>query len=173
MGLVRIYTATSADGFIADREGGVEWLQGFNPALYGFDAFIAEVGAVVLGRRTFDYTMAFEDWAYADKSAFVVTSRPVADLPPNTKVGRGGLAATIDQARRSVAGDVWIVGGAASMRGALELGLVDKIELFLVPTLVGDGIGLIGALPTPVALTLDSIETFADGVVKITYHPRK
>lgn len=173
MALVRIYTATSADGFIADQEGGVDWLDGFNPATYGFDAFVAEVGAVVLGRRTYDYTVAFEDWPYADKRCFVVTSQTLATPPPNTVAAQRGLADAIEQARRTGAGDVWIVGGAATMRGALELRLVDKVELFLVPTLIGDGIGLIGALSKPVPLTLDSIETFADGVVKITYHPKR
>lgn len=173
MGLVRIYTATSADGFIADQEGGVDWLAGFNPAVYGFDSFIGEVGSVILGRRTFDFTVAFEDWPYGDRHCFVVTSQPLAALPLGTVVIQRNLTEAVAQAKRAHPGDVWIVGGAATMRGALELGLVDRIELFMLPTLVGDGIGLIGALSKPVALTLDSIETFADGVVKITYHPKR
>lgn len=173
MGIVRIYTATSADGFIADRDGGVDWLNGFNPAAYGFDRFIDEVGSVVLGRRTFDFTRAFEDWPYGDKLAFVVTSQTLLNLPTNTVAVRDGLPAAVAAAKRAAAGDVWIVGGAAAMRGALQLGLVDKIELFLLPIFVGDGIGLIGTLSPPVELSLDSIETFADGVVKITYQPRR
>ena len=173
MGQIRIYTATSADGFIADREGGVDWLADFNPAIYGFDTFIGQVGAIVLGRRTYEYTMAFDDWPYADKQAFIVTSHELKNLPPHAKAVRGGLAATLAMARAATDGDIWIVGGAATMRSALELGAVDCIELFLVPTLVGDGISLVGALSAPVALALDSIETFADGVVKLTYHPRR
>lgn len=173
MGLVRIYTAVSADGYIADSDGGVDWLAGFDPTLYGFDGFIGEVGAVVLGRRTFDYTLAFEDWPYADKQAYIVTSHPFTSLPAGTVVACKGLATAIDEARGKTRGDVWIVGGAATLRGALELGLVDRIELFLVPKLIGEGIGIIGPLAKPIGLALDSIETFADGVVKITYHPAR
>lgn len=166
---VRIYTATSADGFIADRDGSTEWLAGFDPTVYGFDSFVAGVGSVVLGRRTYDFTLAFGDWPYGDKHAFVVTSQAIADARPGVVAVKEGLAAAVSAALQASSGDVWIVGGAMTMRTALELDIVDAIDLFLVPTLLGSGLSLIDSLQHPVKLALDSIETFADGVVRISY----
>ncbi len=168
-GLVRIFTATSADGFIADHDGSTEWLAGFDPGLYGFDTFVDGVGSVVLGRRTYEFTLAFDDWPYGDKHAFVLTSRPLPGARPGLTPVAGGMAAALAAARAATSGDIWIVGGAMTMRSALEAGVVDAIDLFLVPTLLGSGLSLIDSLPHPVKLALDSIETFADGVVKISY----
>ena len=54
MARVRFYVATSLDGFIADREGSVEWLAPYDARLYGYDRFLAEVGALIMGRRTYE-----------------------------------------------------------------------------------------------------------------------
>ena len=65
MARVRFYVATSLDGFIADREGSVDWLAPYDARLYGYEKFVAEVGALIMGRRTYEMISAIgEDWPY-------------------------------------------------------------------------------------------------------------
>lgn len=174
MGSVRIYVATSADGFIADRDGGVEWLGPFDPRRYGYDRFWSDVGAVVMGRRTFDHVQTFaEDWPYAGRRSFVLTSRSAGRLPSKDIKLQGGPIAGVIAAARAAASDrdVWIVGGAVTMRSALEQGLVDRVEVFYVPVLLGSGIPFLGQMKRRVDLTFEGMETYPDGVVKLAYQP--
>lgn len=171
MALTRIYVAVSADGFIADADGSTEWLAAFNPDAYGYSDFYDQVGAVIIGRRTFEFTQAFGDWPYSDRRAFILTSREIWDLPDNAVFVRNGMAAALEAARKVTSKDIWIIGGAATMRSALALRAVDRIELFVVPTMLGTGLPLLGRLEAPLNMALETLETFQDGVVKLTYRP--
>ncbi len=75
----------------------------------------------------------------------------------------------MQQARETTRHDIWIVGGAVSMQSALEDGLVDLIEIFLVPVLLGAGLNLLNDLSRRPTLIFDGIEAFPDGVVKLRY----
>jgi dihydrofolate reductase len=173
MSEVRIYVATSADGFIADRDGGVEWLARFDARRYGYDAFWGEIGAVVMGRRTFEHVRTFSyDWPYAGRRAVVLSSAAVTK-PADAEITsvRTGIADAIAAARSTGPGDIWIVGGAVTMRSALERGLVDQIEIFYGPVFLGDGIPLLGPLSKPLDLSFASMQTYPDGVVKLAFEP--
>jgi len=171
MACTRIYVATSADGFIADADGSVEWLASFDPLAYGYESFSAQVGSVILGRRTYEFTQAFGDWPYGDKQAFILTSQELWDLPDNAVFVRTGIEGALKAARNATNKDVWIVGGAATMQAALELGEVDSIELFVVPILLGSGLPLLSQLDQTISMALEGIETYQDGVVKLAYRP--
>lgn len=172
LSLTRIYVAISADGFIAASDGSVDFLAGFDPSAYGYDAFSSQVGTIIMGRRTLEFTRAFGDWPYGDKTTFVVCSTPPADMPDNARFVRTGLKDALKAARAASPKDVWVVGGAATMRGCLDLGEVDLIELFVVPTLIGSGLPLLADLDQPVPMALETLETFQDGVVKLAYRPQ-
>src|SRR5687768_2925831 len=78
---VKLYVATSLDGFIADRDGGVGWLPPPGEASsggedYGFAAFMDTVEAIVMGRRSYDQLPEFGPWPYGDRTAVVFTHRP-------------------------------------------------------------------------------------------------
>ena len=173
MSRVRLYAAVSADGVIADIDGATDWLAGRDPASYGVDEFYAAIGAVIIGRRTYDYQLAFGEWPYTGKRTFVVTSRPLNGAPAGTTAVRNGVAAALAAARTATADDIWIVGGAVVMRTALAQGAVDIIDLFSVPVLLGTGLPMIGALDAPISLTLNGLQTYQDGVVKLSYSPRR
>jgi dihydrofolate reductase len=173
MAQVRFYAAVSADGFIADLNGSTDWLAGFDPARYGFEEFFAAIGSVVVGRRTYDFQRAFDDWPYGSKPVYVLTSKMLANPPPYVTASRDGLAAALAAARARSPGDIWIVGGAVAMRTALAEGLVDLVELFSVPILLGSGLPMFGALERHVPLTLVGLEAFPDGVVKLAYAPQR
>jgi dihydrofolate reductase len=174
MSRVRIYVATSVDGFIADREGAVDWLEAHDPRQYGFDAFFAEVGAVIMGRRTFEFVRAMGDeWPYAGKRTLVLTSRTLVGVPDGVMPTARGMAGAIEQARAATKKDIWVVGGAVAMQSALDGGHVDLVEVFIVPVLLGRGLPLIADIERRLELSFEGIETFQDGVVKLSYATRR
>lgn len=169
MARVRFYVATSLDGFIADGDGSVDWLAPFDARLYGYDRFLEEVGALVMGRRTFELINAVdEDWPYRGKPVFVLSSRVLGSAPVGVSAS-SGLWSALQQARQATAKDIWIVGGAVTMQSALEDGVVDLMEIFLVPVLLGKGVTLLNDLRTRQAMVFDGMEAFPDGVVKLRY----
>jgi dihydrofolate reductase len=170
MGRVRLYVATSLDGFIADRDGGTDWLAPYDAHLYGYAKFLTEVGAVVMGRRTFELISAVgEEWPYKGKPVLVLSSRSLGDVPQGVMTITRGIRAALQQARETTGKDIWIMGGASTMQSALEAETVDFLELFLVPVLLGTGLNLLNDLSRRPTLTFDGIEAFPDGVVKLRY----
>jgi dihydrofolate reductase len=170
MARVRFYVATSLDGFIADAEGSVDWLAPYDARLYGYDTFFGEVGALIMGRRTFELIHAVgEDWPYRGKPVFVLTSRPLGKVPFGVAAASHGMWEALQQARQTTHRDIWIVGGAVTMQSALDDGLVDLMEIFLVPVLLGTGLTVLNDLRVRPTLVFDGSETFPDGVVKLRY----
>lgn len=80
-----VFIATSLDGFIARRDGGIDWLPQA-PEEHGYDEFMASVDALVIGRGTYDTVLGFGGWAYGKKPVFVLTSNPSAIKPPKEAV---------------------------------------------------------------------------------------
>ena len=170
MARIKLYVATSLDGFIADGDGSVDWMAPYDARLYGYEKFLAEVGALVMGRRTFEMINATgEEWPYQGRTVFVLTSEPLSGLPRGVVTSGRGMLSALQQARETTQKDIWIMGGAVTLQSALEEGLVDLVEMFLVPVLLGSGLTLLNDLRRRQSLLFDGIEAFPDGVVKLRY----
>jgi dihydrofolate reductase len=170
MASVRLYVATSLDGFIADRDGSVDWLAPYDGRLYGYDKFLGDIGALVMGRRTFELIRATgEDWPYKGKTVIVLSSQALGRMPQGVSIAARGMWEGLQQARKLTPRDIWIVGGAVTMQSALDEGLVDVMEVFLVPALLGKGLNLLNDLVRRPTLLFDGMDTFPDGVVKLRY----
>ena len=163
------YLAVSADGLISDRHGQVGWLERFGGAAdFGFDDFIARVDALLMGRRTFDQITAFGGaWPYGSRPTLVLTHRPLAANAPAS--ARGAGEEDVTQALLGAPGRIWIVGGGETLAFCLRRGLVDELQLFVMPVLLGEGAPLTGRLHKSVDLTLVKSEALARGVTKLTY----
>ncbi len=170
MSKVRVYAATSIDGFVADADGDTAWLEPYQERLFTEGAFMGEIGAVILGRRTFEFMQAFAEWPYADKRAYILTSQPPYNLPDNAVyVKTGGIAAAVQAAREETRKDIWIVGGALTMQSAIDSGLVDVIEICVVPVLLGRGLSMLNSLTRRRTLAFDGMVVFGDDIVKLRY----
>jgi dihydrofolate reductase len=163
------YIAVSADGFIADRHGQVGWLEQFGSANeLGFEDFITSIDALLMGRRTFDQVMSFGGpWPYGSRPSLVLTHRP---LPPHAPASaRAATADEVTQGLLGAPGRIWIVGGGETLGMCLRRGLVDELQVFQMPILLGEGIGLTGRLNHSTPITLESATPLAHGVLKLTY----
>ena len=163
----RLYVAASLDGFIATPDGSVAWLDRFK-ADYGYTAFLAEIGTVVLGRKTYAQTKTFGPWPYEGKRAYVLSRNGIG-----TEYGHAKI---VSDARKLIPrlkiledGDVWIIGGGVTQRIFLDAGTVDQLDLFVMPVVLGNGVQLFPGTATFDLMTLTCNETFADGVVRLTY----
>ena len=187
MSQMRVYIAVSLDGYIATPDGGVEWLEGYDLNEFDFSGFYKTIGVTVMGRKTFDQTIARGNWPSSKNHRTVVLShRPIEDPPPGVETFGGDvhrLAKTIreelgdtspdsgrdaDQER-----DVWLMGGADSIRAFHEAGLVDRWEIFIAPVLLGDGIPLFPRRPDkPSPLKLTHMQRYEkSGFVEVWYEP--
>ena len=163
---LRFYAAISLDGCLADAEGGTGWLAPFDAQEYGMAAFLAGIGAVLTGRATYDQARGFDAWPYAGKRMVVLTHRPLdSDPPEGVEATAGDLAAIVARLRAETAGDIWLLGGAAVAQEALALGLVDSLELFVIPLTLGAGIRLVGEGAAVRDWRLVSARPFPNGVV--------
>ena len=142
------YTATTLDGFLADEQDSLDWLfvQDIDRAgPMNYDAFIAEVGAIVMGRTTYEWVRAHmassgEAWPYA-MPTFVVSH---ADLPgvegADVRFVQGDVV-PIHAALTEAAGgrDVWVVGGGDLAAQFADAGLLDEVMVSIAPVTLGAG----------------------------------
>ena len=168
------YLAVSLDGYIADAQGSVAWLDAFADASEedGYGAFVQTVDTVVMGGRT--YRQITEElspgvWPYDGLHSYVWT-RSVAPLPHARRID-GDLAEWLRVQKHGTGKDIWLCGGAELVRQALELDLIDELRLTIIPTLLGAGIPLFGGLTAPKLLELVSHRA-ENGMVECVYRRR-
>jgi len=175
MGRTRVFIAASLDGFIAGPKGELDWLAPNAGASVEdtFSPFLSEVGAMLMGRRTFDVVSSFEgDWPYGELPVLVASSRPLGAAPSSVTLVKGEIATLVDQAK-TIAGekDVYLDGGAL-IRSAMDAGLVDEITLTLIPMLLGEGVPLFAGLLQRQPLELLGSRELGAGFVELYYRPK-
>jgi len=168
--LLRLYIAASLDGFISTFDGGVSWLEPYQSPDLGYDDFMKSVGTVVMGRTTYEQALTFPGpWPYVGKRTVVLTSRPLDTRPPGVERWSGDVASLADHLRAKSKKDVWICGGARTARAFLDLDQVDRIELYVIPVLLGEGLPLFERSPHQSSLRLEGTRAFGNGVVELVY----
>lgn len=167
---IRGYIAASLDGYIAAADGSVDWLLEFQQQDFGFANFLEDIETVILGRSTYDQVWSFGvGWPYAGKRAIILTSRPVENLPPGAEVWNGPVEELAAKLRTEGGGDAWVVGGASVQRAFLDAGALDRIELFVIPVLLGDGVPLWPKSDRGHRLSLTAMERLEGGMVRLDY----
>lgn len=174
--MVSLYVGMSLDGFIAREDDGLDFLpvpEGGDDL--GFADFLSTVDALVMGRRTFQIVQGFgpEAWPYGDTRVVVLsrTAEPatlLAGAPPTVAVRSGAPAALLEALEAEGASHVYVDGGETA-RSFLAAGLVDRIEIAVVPVLIGKGRRLFGPLGADVRLALRSSRVGPGGLVRSGY----
>ncbi|MBX9188592.1 dihydrofolate reductase [Bacteroides sp. K03] len=170
---VILFIAMSLDGYIADRQGGVEWLYGEDaktevPDTYG--TFVRDIDTVIMGWNTYHQIvteLSPHDWIYKGMDCYVVTHREMeqkadihfTDEPPCELVRR---------LKRSTGKGIWICGGADIVQQLLNEGLVDMFHISVIPVLLGGGIRLFNTLEMQARLQLVRTQHY-NGIVEMVY----
>lgn len=164
-----IFIGTSLDGFIARPDGNLDFLPPGGGEPHGYNEFMATVDALVIGRKTFETVLAFDQWPY-EKPVFVLSSNALRPAPPEAVVERlSGQPADIvaELAARGV-GHIYVDGGITIQR-FLQAGLIQRLIITRVPVLIGAGIPLFGPLPRDVVVTHVATRQYASGLVQSEY----
>jgi dihydrofolate reductase len=164
------YAAVSLDGFIAGKDGDVKWLDGYFIPELGFHDFIKRVGGVILGRTTFDKIATYGNWPYGELKGTVATHRDMDGSFGPVKKTEGTAKDIYASAKAFSPGPHWLVGGADLATQFLDARLLTRIDLFVIPVLLGEGI------PAFVNKAIEKLElidsqTYAKGIVRLSYCP--
>lgn len=166
-----VFIATSMDGYIADKNGGIDWLETIpelNHIDTGYAAFTAEIDALVMGRITFETVCAFDiDWPY-QKPVFVA-SKTMTEIPEKLKdkvhLVKGTLSEILQQIHEKGYHRLYIDGGGL-IQSFLREDLIDDMIITIIPVLLGDGIPLFSELPKQLNFECKQSKLYLDKVVQ-------
>jgi dihydrofolate reductase len=172
--------AASLDGFIARKDGSVDWLETSGEYAGGdtldpefVEAFLKTIDCYVMGSRTYETALNFEakgfGWAYGDKPVFVLTSRDLSRTRETVEFYSGDLAQFVNGRLRPRFRSIWFVGGGVVSGECLRLGLADEVRYSILPILIGDGISFFEKLDRDVALHLAEVKAYKSGTVELCY----
>lgn len=175
--------AASLDGFIARRDGRVDWLETADEFVGGVamdpafvEAFLKTIDCYVMGSRTYETALRFEvhgsAWAYGDKPTFVLTSRELPRTRDTVEFHTGDLAEFVNGRLRPVFRNIWCVGGGMVAGECLRRGLADDVRYSILPIVIGDGIPFFEQLDRDIPLHLAEVNAYKNGIVELRYEVR-
>ena len=173
-----VFIATSLDGYIADKNGGLDWLHSIpNPDNndMGYMEFTNGIDALVMGRTTFETVIGFDvPWPYT-KPVFVLSNK-LKEIPNSLKdkafLVKGTLTEILDQIHKKGYQRLYIDGGT-TIRNFLKADLIDEMILTTIPVLLGGGALLFGELPNELKFELIGTKTFLNQVSQRHYKRKK
>lgn len=181
---VTIHMVASLDGFIARRDGSVDWVDTsdnfeggdtLTPEL--IEEFLRSIDCYVMGSRTYETALAFEasglGWAYGDKPTFVLTSRELRKTRNTVHFYSGDLDLLVNERLKPNFRSVWFVGGGDVSGECLRRGLADEVRYSIMPIVIGDGISFFERVDQDVALHLVEAKAYQNGMVEIRYEVRR
>jgi dihydrofolate reductase len=171
-----VYIATSADGFIARKDGAVDWLDRPRPkGNYGMGEFWKSIDTILLGRKTYDMAVKFIKEGKATPGMFRGIKHYVFSRKPPKKVVEGfefvkePIKKFAKRLRAQKGKNIFMLGGAGIIASFLDEGEIDEFAISVIPVFIGEGIPLIAPRHRTVQLKLLSTKKFSDGVVRLHY----
>jgi dihydrofolate reductase len=165
---VRYRVAASLDGFIAGPSGEIDWIVA-DPTV-DFAAIYAEFDTVLLGRRTYELTLqpGAPPWP-AGWRIYVVSRTLPREQPAGVTVVREKLDATVAALRAAPGRDIWVFGGGVLAASLLGAGLLDSVEVSVMPVLLGGGAPLVAAGAPRTRLKLTGSSASPSGILNLRY----
>jgi dihydrofolate reductase len=177
---VTIHMVASLDGFIARKDGRVDWLETSDEFAGGatldpgfVEAFLRTIDCYVMGSRTYETALGFEargfGWSYGDKPTFVLTRRELPRTRETVEFCSGDLAQLVNGRLRDAFRSIWFVGGGVVAGECLRLGLADEVRYSILPIVIGDGIPFFEKLDRDIPLHLAEVTAYKSGMVELRY----
>ncbi|HEY2975235.1 MAG TPA: dihydrofolate reductase family protein [Pyrinomonadaceae bacterium] len=169
-----VYIATSADGYIARKDGSVDWLDRPRPAGdYGMGGFFKTIDTILWGSNTYGVALkmnAGDLSTYGSKiKNYVFTHHPPKSAPPGVEFVNEPIDQFAQRLRATPGKDIWMMGGGGIIASFLDAGEIDEFIIHAIPTFIGEGIPLIAPKNRDVPLKLLSVRDYPDGVVRLHY----
>lgn len=171
MNKIILYIATSLDGFIADINGGVDWLphpkDDTELEAVGYKGLIERIDTILMGSRSYKQILGFGEWGWPDKHTYVFTSKKIETDKPNISITLDSPLEFMTKLKdRKSDKDIWLLGGAQLAQSFAQEDLIDEIILTIVPQALGTGI--------PLGLSFENFDlttekSLTDGMIQKIY----
>jgi dihydrofolate reductase len=166
---VKLFIASSLDGYIAREDGSIDWL--YTDGDYGYMQFYNSVNTVLMGRKTYDQTLGFGiEYPYKDKKNYVFSQNPNIKRKKDADIEFVvDVIEFVKQLTQSHGKDIWLVGGSDIISILLNAGLLHEIILSVHPIVLGGGIPLFKNLHRQVNLKLIKYIPYENSLVQLHY----
>jgi dihydrofolate reductase len=169
---IKLYIATSIDGYIVRQDGDLDWLMKYpinSETNYGYDSFYKSVDTVIMGGQTYRDILSMDVlWPYKDKIAYVITRNPMSEKE-NIRFITENVVESIAELWKEEGKNIWLVGGSKLVTMLLNQDMIDEMIITIIPVILGSGILLFPDNPKESGWSIKENETYKNGVFQITY----
>jgi len=174
MSKIKLYIATSLDGFIAKLDNSLDWLTEFdNPEGidHGYKQLLEEIDTIIMGRKTYQELLNFDiKWPYSAYKTYIVSSdKNYQTKTKNTQILTSISYDSLNKIKNMSKKSIWLVGGGELIASFLELDLIDTFIISIVLKMLGKGIKLFPRDSGEKTLKLDKCQSFATGITNLHY----
>ena len=168
-----VYIATSADGYIARPDGGVDWLDRPQPkGNYGIEGFYKSIDTILWGRKTWSkgIEMGMKESGFDPRiQNYIFTRHSHKSKAQQVEFVKENIKPFARRLRAQRGKNIWMMGGGEIIAAFLDAGEIDEFSIHVIPILIGEGIPLVQPRHRSIPLKLLSTKSFPDGVVHLNY----
>ncbi len=163
---VKLYIATSLDGFIAGPNEEIDWL--FHDQDYGYTDFYASIDTTLMGRLTYQKILTFGDFPYPDKTNYVFTRSLNLMDTENVQFITDDPVSFVKELQQQPGQHIWLVGGGQLNTTLLNVGLIDEIVCAIHPTVLGSGVPVFAEGANITSFKTVNTQQYSSGMVIVT-----
>lgn len=170
---IKLYIATSLNGKIAQADGSVDWLEAIpnpNQLDYGYTEFYNSIDTTIQGFSTYNQIIGWGiDFPYAGKKNYVLTRKKGLQATEFVDFISEDHIDFVTGIKKQEGKDIWLIGGGQVNTMMLNAGLIDEIQLFVMPIIISDGIELFATSPKETQLELIESKSYPTGAIEMRY----
>lgn len=167
-----LYMAVSLDGYIAERDGSLEWLAGFpNPERtdYGHNSFLSAIDTVIMGGRTYRELLNMDVvWPYREQQTYVVSHHEWS-AKESVRFITEDVIETIAGLCKQEGKNIGVAGGGELTSMLLAANLIDEMQILHIPVILGKGVSLFPGQDRESEWELTGSRSYENGVLHVTY----
>lgn len=171
---ISVFIATSIDGYIAKKDGDIDWLTKFSAPTAadeekdcGFSKFFSSVDVLVMGRNSYETVAKFDPWPYQGKRV-VVLSSTLTSVCEQAELFSGNAINLVEKLHAEGIKHIYVDGGV-TISNFLNAGLVDQMIISIIPVVLGSGIPLFSKINKDQWCRLMSSKAYSNGLVQLQY----
>ena len=162
---IKLFIASSLDGYIAKKDGSVDWLP--ENVDSGYAPFYSSIDTILMGKKTYEQILTFGKYPYKDKTSYVFTRNTNKQKDENVEF-TSDVKEFVEKLISSSGKDIWLVGGSDIASTFLNHKLVDELILSVIPVVLGKGIPLFNNIKEEIKLELTKTTEYAE-LVELHY----
>lgn len=165
-----IYIATSLDGYIARKDGAIDWLPTEANEDYGYETFLKDIDTVLMGNKTYQQVRGFDvEYPYKEYQNYVFTRNHNLSKDEYVEFIHEEPAGFMKDLKNQPGENIWLIGGGEIINNATTKRVADELILFIMPVVLGEGLPLFLKSTDDRKLALINSKTYNSGVVELHY----